>query len=298
MSANSSVPERVEIAEIDRSKQGKSGGMFAAGAIESTRTAARTETPPARKRLSPWSRSAAKRVFDCACVAASLPLLAPVLLAIGLAVRLTSPGPALYLQERIGQRGRTFTIFKFRTLANAAAHCTLTTAGSQHFTPIGLFLRTWKLDELPQLLNVLLGDMSLVGPRPKLREYVAVRPLCRPGVTGAATIVFACEETMLDRIPVHRLQDFYRAVVLPAKHRLDTEYMARATFSSDLKLIAATLLHRWGASGLETLIGMKALQASVEAQLPPAGGAGDEAARVSVLPDLVSPTSTEQPASI
>ena len=122
------------------------------------------------RRLSPWSRSGAKRLFDCACVLPVLLLLVPALLAIALAVRLTSPGPVLFLQQRMGRNGRTFTILKFRTMIHATdePHNAVTTAANQAFTPIGPFLRRWKLDELPQLLNVLAGDMSLVGPRPKM----------------------------------------------------------------------------------------------------------------------------------
>lgn len=116
--------------------------------------------------MSPWWLSGAKRLFDCTCVLLVLPLLIPVLLVIALAVRLTSHGPALFLQKRVGRCGQTFTILKFRTMIQATdfAHHAVTTSGNQHFTPIGPFLRRWKLDELPQLLNVLVGQMSLVAP--------------------------------------------------------------------------------------------------------------------------------------
>ena len=207
-------------------------------------------------RLSPWSRSGAKRFFDCACVLLALPLLVPVLLAIALAVRLTSSGPVLFLQKRMGRHGRSFTILKFRTMIHTAdrAHHAVTTAGNQQFTPIGSFLRRWKLDELPQLLNVLWGDMSLVGSRPKMPEHLISHLLWRPGITGAATIAFAREEEILDRVPRHYLESYYHTVVLPAKRRLDVEYMTRATFLSDLKLIANTLLHRWDCSVAEDLL--------------------------------------------
>lgn len=247
-----------------------------------------------RKRLSPWSRSTAKRIFDCVCVIAALPLLVPMLLAIGLAVRLTSSGPVLFLQERVGRHGRAFTIFKFRTMVDAATHQTVTTAGNQRFTSIGPFLRRWKLDELPQLLNVLLGDMSLVGPRPKMREHVASKPLCRPGITGAATFVFAREETMLDRIPKHRLQDYYHSVILPAKRRLDADYMARATFLSDFKLIVDSVLRRWDVKDLETLVGMEAFQAHVAGQKAPAPNTDEEKDRVVVLQHIERPVVVEQ----
>lgn len=209
-----------------------------------------------RERVSPWSRSRAKRVFDCACIVPALPFLIPLFLLISVAVRLTSSGPVLFLQERMGRFGRTFTIIKFRTLEHRGdrAHHAVTTADNQRFTPIGPFLRRWKLDELPQLWNVLAGDMSLVGARPKLAEHQVADLQCRPGITGAATIAFAREENLLARLPVHHLDDCYRDIILPAKHRLDTEYMAQATFSSDLRLLLNTLLRRWDSSIVESLI--------------------------------------------
>jgi lipopolysaccharide/colanic/teichoic acid biosynthesis glycosyltransferase len=212
------------------------------------------------KPLSRWSRSGAKRIFDCACVLPVLPLLVPVLLVIALAVRLTSSGPVLFLQKRVGRNGHIFTILKFRTMIHVAdkAHHAVTTAGNQMFTPIGPLLRRWKLDELPQVFNVLLGDMSLVGPRPKLPEHVSNNLPCRPGITGAATLAFAREEVVLECVPEHHLESYYHAVVLPAKRQLDADYMARATFLSDLKLIVNTALRRWDTSVMEGLLNNKA----------------------------------------
>jgi lipopolysaccharide/colanic/teichoic acid biosynthesis glycosyltransferase len=180
----------------------------------------------------------------------------PSLLLIGLAVRLTSPGPVFFLQKRMGRHGRSFTILKFRTMIHDAdkAHHPVTTSGNQLFTPVGPFLRRWKLDELPQLLNVLAGHMSLVGPRPKLPAHAIADLPCRCGITGAATIAFAREEEFLDRIPKHHLESFYHSVVLPAKHRLDAEYMAHATFFSDLKLIFDSVFRRWDTSTVESLL--------------------------------------------
>ena len=207
------------------------------------------------KGLSPWSRSNAKRIFDCACVLLALPLLIPIFLLIALAVRLTSSGPVLFLQERMGRSGRTFTIFKFRTLIHSAEieHHAVTTAANQRFTPVGPFLRRWKLDELPQLLNVLLGDMSLVGPRPKMPEHLVSVIPCRPGITGAATVAFAREERALAHLAKEQLDDCYHTVILPAKHSLDAQYMARATFLSDLNLIVNSVLRRWDESILDSL---------------------------------------------
>ena len=212
------------------------------------------------KRLSSWSRSPIKRLFDCACIVPLIPLLIPVCLMIALAVRLTSSGPVLFLQKRMGRYGRTFTIIKFRTMIHPAeiAHQLITTESNQRFTSIGPLLRRWKLDELPQLWNVLRGDMSLVGPRPKILEHrISVLP-CRPGITGAATIAFADEEIVLDRISKHKLDAWYQGVALPAKYRLDSEYMARATFRSDLNLIAKSLFRRWDRFAAENLVDKEA----------------------------------------
>lgn len=210
----------------------------------------------AQEELSLWSQSAGKRLFDCICVLATMPFVLPILVVVAIAVRLTSPGPVLFLQERVGCHGRTFTILKFRTMmhgANADYHA-VTTDNNQPFTPVGPFLRRWKLDELPQVFNVLLGHMSLVGPRPKMLEHVKIDLPCRPGITGAATIAFAREETILDRVPRHSLDAYYHSVVLPTKRRLDAEYMAQATFFSDLGLIVDSVLRRWDSSVAESLL--------------------------------------------
>jgi len=211
---------------------------------------------PAETRLSSWSNSLARRVFDFVWVLLALPLAAPLCLVIAAAVRLTSHGPAFFLQERMGRDGRTFTIFKFRTMVHLAdkAHHPVTTCDNQRFTSIGRFLRRSKLDELPQLLNVLLGQMSLVGPRPLMPEHVIFRLSCRPGITGPATMVFADEETVLARVPADQLDAFYHAVVLPAKLQLDARYMARATVVSDLQILVKSVLRRWDNAALEALV--------------------------------------------
>jgi lipopolysaccharide/colanic/teichoic acid biosynthesis glycosyltransferase len=178
------------------------------------------------------------------------------MLAIAAAIRFTSRGPALFLQERVGHQGRKFTIFKFRTMTHAASDAPhpITTSDNQRCTVIGPFLRRWKLDEVPQLINVLLGHMSLVGPRPKLREFVAFDLPCRPGITGMATIAFAREQLILARLPKEHLETYIHSAILPAKQRLDSDYMARATFLSDLRLIFNTLLHRWDTEAVKSLL--------------------------------------------
>jgi lipopolysaccharide/colanic/teichoic acid biosynthesis glycosyltransferase len=220
------------------------------------------ESLPTWKGLSAWSGSAAKRIFDCACVLFSLPVVLPLTLVIALAVRLTSRGPAFFLQERIGRHGRTFTIFKFRTMVHdvAAPYRAIATLDARRFTSIGPFLRRWKLDELPQLANVLLGHMSLVGPRPKMHEHARYDIPCRPGITGMATIVFACEVEIQASVPKDQLDAYFQAVVLPAKRQLDAEYMSRATFLSDLKLLVKSVLRRWDSAAFEQIVVAAALK--------------------------------------
>jgi lipopolysaccharide/colanic/teichoic acid biosynthesis glycosyltransferase len=202
------------------------------------------------ERVSEWSQSGLKRFFDVLCVLLAVPVLIPIFFVVGLAVRFTSKGPVLFLQKRTGLHRRNFTILKFRTMEHieGGARCKVTTAGNQQFTPIGCFLRRWKLDELPQVLNVLAGDMSLVGPRPKLPEHQLIELKCRPGITGAATIAFAREEQILARLPHDCVEAYYHSTILPAKLRLDREYMAQATFLTDLNLIVDTITRRWGSS--------------------------------------------------
>jgi lipopolysaccharide/colanic/teichoic acid biosynthesis glycosyltransferase len=203
-----------------------------------------------------WSICLCKRIFDVSCVLLALPLFAPLMLLVAMMVRFTSSGPVLFTQKRVGRHGHLFTILKFRTMKHLAQgrHRAVTTAGNQPFTPIGPFLRRWKLDELPQLFNVLVGDMSLVGPRPKLPEHRVADLKCRPGITGAATLAFAHEEAILARLPKQQLDELYQSVVLPAKHNLDVTYMTSASLRSDLKLILDTVLRRWNNEWIEELL--------------------------------------------
>ncbi len=196
--------------------------------------------------VSPWCMSPLKRLFDLACVIPALLLLVPVMLFVAILVWLTSEGPILFRQPRVGLHRRTFTIYKFRTMFHdpACAGPCVTKTGDIRLTPIGEFLRKYKLDEFPQLYNVLRGDMSLVGPRPKLPQHEHLDMHYRPGVTGAATLAFANEETMLRDVPDAMLEEFHVNVVSPIKKRLDREYQERATFSSDFCLLVDTVLKR------------------------------------------------------
>ncbi len=121
----------------------------------------------------------------------------------------------------------------------------ITTIADPTITKVGRFLRFWKLDELPQFLNVLRGDMSLVGPRPKVPGQQNEVFNCRPGITGAATIAFANEESLLAEIPEDRLEEYFHKILLPMKQCMDMNYMAKATLFTDLRLLADTALRNW-----------------------------------------------------
>ncbi len=190
---------------------------------------------------------AAKRLFDFSAAAAGLIVLSPVMVVVAAAVRATSPGPALFIQDRVGRHGQLFRCAKFRTMrAGAQAQGTITTATDARVTPVGRFLRRWKLDELPQLWNVATGRMSFVGPRPDVPGYAdrlqgADRRILelRPGITGPATLLFRDEERLLARARDPRA--FNDAVVYPEKLRLNREYLETANFWRDLGYILATV---------------------------------------------------------
>jgi lipopolysaccharide/colanic/teichoic acid biosynthesis glycosyltransferase len=121
----------------------------------------------------------------------------------------------------------------------------IASAEEERITRLGLVLRKLKLDELPQLIHVLRGEMSLVGPRPKIPSQQTGMLLCKPGITGAATLAFAREDILLARIPEQSRLSYYDEKILPAKHRLDSEHMAQATMFSDLRILLLTALGRW-----------------------------------------------------
>lgn len=192
-----------------------------------------------------WSLSKKKRLFDVLVSLLVLGFLGLPLLVLIICIRLTSRGPAVFVQKRIGQDGFPFSIYKLRTMRPDAASCGigLTQSGDRRITPIGRWLRKLKLDELPQFYNVLRGDMSVVGPRPKLPEYADnLNVPYRPGITGAASLAFRCEEDLLVSIPPDEVEQFYQEHIKPVKANLDLRYMLHATFSSDLRIILSTLL--------------------------------------------------------
>jgi len=188
-----------------------------------------------------------KRALDLSVSAVGLLVLSPVFLAIAIGIKLTSRGKVFFRQTRIGRQGRPFGIFKFRSMYTGGADdCAITVASDRRITPLGKFLRRCKLDELPQLWNVVCGDMSLVGPRPEVPAYVAhytseqrVVLSVRPGITDPSSLAYRDEETILEAAsdPEH----FYRTRILPDKLARSGDYLQRVTFSSDLRIILETL---------------------------------------------------------
>ena len=190
-----------------------------------------------------WSNSTTKRFFDFTVAFVSLLLLWPIFSLISLAILFDSEGPAIFRQYRIGRMGHPFIIYKFRTMFRDAEHGPrVTTLGDQRTTRIGSILRKTKLDELPQLLNVLKGDMSLVGPRPKVPGHDTKIVCCRPGITGAATLLFSNEEELLHQVKAEQVEKFAVEVLNPVKVNIDRQYRRRATFLTDFQLLLRTVL--------------------------------------------------------
>lgn len=192
---------------------------------------------------------AARRGIDLVASAVGLGVLAVPMAGIAIAIKATSPGPVLFSQERVGKGGKPFQLFKFRSMRpdEDAAAAQVTAGGDPRITRIGAFLRQWKLDELPQLINVLKGDMSLVGPRPEVPRYTQHWPQAqatvilsvRPGITDPVTVQLRDEESLL------AAQDdperYYIEELLPEKAAKYTKYVRSRTLLSDLRTILATL---------------------------------------------------------
>lgn len=197
-----------------------------------------------------------KRAFDVVAAAIGIVVTSPLVLGAAIAVKLDSPGPAFYRSRRVGLRGRTFHMYKLRSMrVGADAQGPAVTVDSDpRVTRVGRVLRTLKIDELPQLVNVLKGDMSLVGPRPEAPEYVELytpeqrRVLdVRPGITGEAVTVYVDEARLLTGADAEAT---YRDHVMQEKLALDLDYVAKRSFGRDLRILARTaaLVFRRGAS--------------------------------------------------
>lgn len=189
---------------------------------------------------------AISRLFDLVASAIGILLLSPLLLAVAVAVRVTSAGPAFHRAKRVGKDGHLFELYKFRSMrVGGAGGAAITRAGDPRVTPIGRIIRRAKLDELPQLFNVVKGDMSLVGPRPEDPRYVAMYDAeqrrilsVRPGITSAASLQYRDEESHLTGDDWERT---YIEKIMPEKLRIDLDYLAKKSLLTDLRLIFATV---------------------------------------------------------
>jgi len=198
----------------------------------------------------------AKRAIDALLATAGLILMSPAFGLIACCIKLTSRGPVLYRQARVGKNGRPFQILKFRSMVVQASMMDLriTVAGDPRVTAIGKILRRYKLDELPQLWNVIRGDMSLVGPRPELPLYVAEYTpdqrmvlSARPGITDPASLAYRHEEEIL--ADQSDPEQFYRTHILPDKLARNIAYLQQITLRNDIHIILRTVLSSFLVSG-------------------------------------------------
>ena len=188
-----------------------------------------------------------KRLFDMAASGIGLLLLAPLLLVLAVWIKCDSAGPVFFLQERVGLCGKLFRIIKFRSMRQHHAGPQITVGADVRITRSGRFIRAYKLDELPQLINVLLGDMSLVGPRPEVPRYVALYPAdvreevlsVRPGMTDLASVQYRSESDLLAASSDPELT--YTTVILPAKLALYQQYVRQRSLWLDVRIIGMTL---------------------------------------------------------
>ncbi|WP_297900448.1 sugar transferase [uncultured Parabacteroides sp.] len=188
-----------------------------------------------------------KFLFDRLMALIGLLVLSPVFLFIALLIRMKMPdGPVLFRQKRVGRYGKLFTLVKFRTMKMGYDGSTVSVAGESRITPLGVVLRKYKLDELPELWNVLIGDMSFVGPRPDVPGYAdrlqgKARGILklRPGITCEATLKYRNEEELLAAQPDPRR--YNDEVIYPDKVRINLEYLENHTFIGDIRIILKTL---------------------------------------------------------
>jgi len=195
-----------------------------------------------------------KRLFDLLGATLALLVVWPVMLVIAVVVKLDSPGPVFFRQERVGRHGRPFRIHKFRTMADGADRTgpALTVGADRRITRVGHFLRRTKLDEIAQFIDVLQGTMSLVGPRPEVPRYVARYPAAlrdkvlsvRPGITDLASLHYRDEGELLARSSDPERE--YLEVIMPTKLRWAAEYVDRAGVVTDFRIIGRTLKTLFG----------------------------------------------------
>lgn len=192
-----------------------------------------------------------KRIFDIILALLALVLLSPVLLAVYLLIRIKMPdGSPIFSQKRVGRFGKLFIMYKFRSMSAGHGGSSVSVAGEMRITPLGAVLRKYKLDELPELWNILIGDMSLVGPRPDVPGYAdqlegedrKVLEL-RPGITGPASLKYANEEELLAK--VDNPQQYNDEVIFPDKVKINLDYYKHHSFVGDLKIIKDTVFHKY-----------------------------------------------------
>ena len=188
-----------------------------------------------------------KRLFDFVASGCGLLVLSPIFLVLAVWVKLDSPGPVFYRQVRVGRGNKDFKLFKFRSMRIGSDKKGLITVGGRdpRVTRSGYYIRKYKLDELPQLINVFVGDMSLVGPRPEVRKYVDMYTPeqmhvldVRPGITDLASICYRNENELLER--VDNPETYYIETILPDKLRINLDYVHHQSFWGDLGLIFKT----------------------------------------------------------
>jgi lipopolysaccharide/colanic/teichoic acid biosynthesis glycosyltransferase len=190
-----------------------------------------------------------KYVFDRIFAFIGIIITFPFLIILAVIILIDSKGPILFRQKRVGKNGRLFTLYKFRSMKLNDGRNTVTSSNDSRITCSGSFLRKWKLDELPELFNVLMGNMSFVGPRPDVPGYADRLEkedrkilLLRPGVTGPATLKYLDEEEILSRVP--EPQQYNDEVIFPDKVRINLNYLEKFSFAGDIKIIFYTIIRK------------------------------------------------------
>lgn len=193
--------------------------------------------------------SAIKRIFDFVASLIGIIIISPILTIVAICIKLDSKGKVLFLQKRVGKKGKPFNIYKFRTMVSDAEKLgkQITIGKDSRITRVGAFLRKYKIDELPQLFNVLKGDMSLVGPRPEVPKYVDLyteeeRKVLevRPGITDLASLRYSDENEILGK--VENPEEYYINVIMKDKLKLNLEYIEKSNIIFDIYLIIKTII--------------------------------------------------------
>ena len=193
----------------------------------------------------------AKWIFDRLMAFVGLLLLGPILLVVAILIKIKmKDGPIIFKQKRVGLNGQLFTMYKFRTMTVNHGGSSVSVAGESRITPLGQVLRKYKLDELPELWNVLIGDMSFVGPRPDVPGYADIlvgtdRDVLklRPGITGPASLKYANEEEILAK--VKNPKEYNDTVIFPDKVKINLDYYKKHSLLGDIKLIFATIFRSY-----------------------------------------------------